>query len=277
MSPLKGSFGNAGRITTIEATTQAHHPERLVRNSATVFQAEGAEAGIQDFLIVNNLLVDLSTPLENDVSADNLIDAAGADASATPSASTLYYAYISNSAALPFPEELRLSATTPTNGYLGSGNAAEWRFVGAAYLDGSTQIANTWNICGFGKIITEEELSSNIIRSATSGDYDIFDWPNVITLGNTVLSVCGEVLNRYDVNYNIASKLLIGGVQKSQKEQYGVANTQSSQTHTYAEKLFSITNQRIRLQYNYNGSNTISIFGGANTGFTTLRMVRTTL
>jgi hypothetical protein len=101
------------------------------------------EAGTQDYVVVNGEQVDLSAPLTNDLTADNTITAAGADSGSTPSASTLYYHYLSNSSASPFPEELRLCATAPTNGYLGAaGNAANWRHIGSSTLNGSTQYDN---------------------------------------------------------------------------------------------------------------------------------------
>lgn len=81
--------------------------------------------------------------------ADNLITSTGADAGAGPSASTLYYAYLSNADATFAPEDLRLSATAPTNfvngiRYLAStGNGAKWRYVGMAYTDSSTQFEDS--------------------------------------------------------------------------------------------------------------------------------------
>ncbi len=75
---------------------------------------------------------------------DNLITSTGADAGAAMAASSLYYVYLSNSSASPFPTQLRASTTAPTflNGvkYLGaSGNAANWRFVGWVRTNASTQ------------------------------------------------------------------------------------------------------------------------------------------
>ena len=86
-------------------------------------------------VVVSGLTVSIpQTGLDRDI-ADNLIDAAGADAGAPPAASTLYYVYISNKRSPFSPESIRLSATAPSyvNGvkYLGiSGNALNWRFVG---------------------------------------------------------------------------------------------------------------------------------------------------
>src|SRR5688572_2238125 len=66
---------------------------------------------------------------------DSLITSTGADNESGMAAATLYYIYVSNSSASPFPSDLRASEVPPTfrNGikYLGlSDNAANWRFVG---------------------------------------------------------------------------------------------------------------------------------------------------
>lgn len=263
------------------AAAEAHHSERLARNSTTVFQIEAAEAGIQDFIVVNGETVSIATPKTCTVSGGgvhNLLAADGTDSTGQPQASTLYYAYVSNSLASFEPSEVRLSATSPTNGYLGAGNGAHWRFVGAVYLDGSVQIAEDWNLCGFGVDIVEERLLSDITRSSGSGDFDVFPaWSNVITLPNTVLMVFAEVLNRYNVNYQSISKLYVGGGgPKSHKDQSGFANNTSSQAHFYTEKLAAITNQSIQLRYAYAGNSSI-VFGHATTGYTFLRIIRTTL
>lgn len=113
---------------------------------ATLFQArlltiDGAGPNLRlaqycgNKVVVSGLTVSIpQTGLDRDI-ADNLIDAAGADAGAPPAASTLYYVYISNKRSPFSPESIRLSATAPSyvNGvkYLGiSGNALNWRFVG---------------------------------------------------------------------------------------------------------------------------------------------------
>lgn len=66
---------------------------------------------------------------------DNLISSTGSDSGGAMAITTLYYVYVSNSSASPFPSDLRASTTAPSsyNGikYLGTtGNAANWRFVG---------------------------------------------------------------------------------------------------------------------------------------------------
>lgn len=118
---------------------------KLVKASATEAQYQAQVAGIWNFIEVNNKFVDLSTELSCIVSgggAHNLLAADGTDSGSPPSSSTTYSGYVSNADASWSPEELRLSATSPTNGYLGgSGNAANWRYVGDVELDGSTQIA----------------------------------------------------------------------------------------------------------------------------------------
>ena len=81
---------------------------------------------------------------------DNLINSTGGDASAAMASSTLYYIYVSNSKATTFPSDLRASTTAPSLvagvKYLGtSGNALNWRFVGWAFTNSSTQFVDTEN------------------------------------------------------------------------------------------------------------------------------------
>lgn len=93
--------------------------------------------------------------------SDNRITSTGADAGAAMTTSTLYYIYVSNSLASTFPSDLRASTTAPSSiygsgtaisylevnypdMYLGTtGNAANWRFVGMAYTNGSTQFTDS--------------------------------------------------------------------------------------------------------------------------------------
>lgn len=105
---------------------------------------------------VNGEIVDVGSGLYL-LNTDNLISSTGADAGAAPAATTLYYAYVSNSLASFAPGDLRLSATAPTgihgglslgtnpkgdDFYLGtSGNARHWRFVGLVRTVGSSQFA----------------------------------------------------------------------------------------------------------------------------------------
>ena len=99
-------------------------------------------------VVVAGLTVSVSSSgLSVDVT-DNLIDAAGADAGAPPSPSTLYYVYISNRRSPFSPESIRLSATPPVlvNGvkYLGaSGNALNWRFVGWVQPNATPEFEST--------------------------------------------------------------------------------------------------------------------------------------
>jgi hypothetical protein len=105
-----------------------------------------------DTVEVNGLNVSMGASGITLNTTDNLITSTGADAGAAMAGSTLYYIYVSNSAASPFASSLRASTTqppTPVNGlngvrYLGnSGNAANWRFVGYARTNGTTQFVDS--------------------------------------------------------------------------------------------------------------------------------------
>lgn len=92
---------------------------------------------------------------------DNLITSAGADSGAAMSTSTVYYIYVSNSLASTWPNDLRASTTTPVSNYGGgvgpsslntaypdlylntTGNGLNWRFVGMARTNGSTQFTDS--------------------------------------------------------------------------------------------------------------------------------------
>lgn len=81
------------------------------------------------------------------IATDHMISNTGANTGVAPSVSTLYYAYVSNSQASFAPNQLRLSATSPSllNGvkYLGTtGNAKNWRFVGWVYAYNNTGSVN---------------------------------------------------------------------------------------------------------------------------------------
>lgn len=81
--------------------------------------------------------------------ASNVITAAGADSGAAMQASTFYYIYRSNSGATYAPNEVRACATGPggyVNGCMSlgaAGNAANWRYVGIAYTNVSTQFTDS--------------------------------------------------------------------------------------------------------------------------------------
>jgi len=108
---------------------------KLTEKTATVLQVEAIMPGIYDYVMVSGKKVDVSTAVENDITAVELIDSSGAETGSTPSASTTYYAYLSNSEAT-LSEQLRLSATDHTNGYL----ATNWRYLGSVLLDATPEI-----------------------------------------------------------------------------------------------------------------------------------------
>ncbi len=118
---------------------------RLQRDSSTQVSLQRY---MGDTVDVNGTSVSLGASGISLATTDNLITSTGADAGSAMTASTLYYVYVSNAGASPFPGDLRASTTAPSlyNGvkYLGtSGNAANWRFVGWVRTDGSTQFVDS--------------------------------------------------------------------------------------------------------------------------------------
>lgn len=109
------------------------------------------------FIEVNGSIVDISTALTNNIAGDQLINADGEENGFTPSASTLYYAYVSNAAAIDAPSSLRLSASAPDVATAGlwagipyltapgptTSNGQNWRYVGSVYIDASVQVTDT--------------------------------------------------------------------------------------------------------------------------------------
>jgi len=257
--------------------TQHTTKGRLRRNSVTVFQLE-RPSDIEQYVVSNGERVSVATPLTNDVSSDNLINSTGANAGGTGGASTLHYAYVSNTQPAFAPGEVRLSTTAPTNGYLGtSGDALHWRFIGAVRIDGSSQIEDDFAVCGFGMVIAENVLQANITQGAGGVAFvDIIDLPNVVLLKNTVLQVFAEAYDRYDVIYEIVTRIRINSVESSEKRQSAPANSISSQSHYGQLKSGSIQDIPVDLQYQYKGSDTIEIFGSPTVGQTFIRIARTT-
>lgn len=156
--PIYDASATANRKVTL-AEMRAYMAEHIVQ---THFRY-GSTASVLlypftgSLIEVNGEIVDVGAGFSR-LSSANLITATGADAGAACGASTLYYAYVSNSQASFSPSSLRLSTTVPTgihtgvtldgsyqdDFYLGtSGNARHWRFVGMCRTDGSTLFQDT--------------------------------------------------------------------------------------------------------------------------------------
>lgn len=178
---------DASAIKNLASNVHIGHTGKLSRNSVTAFQIQALHVGTLDELRVNGENIDISTALTCTTS-NYLVAADGSDSGAAPAAaSTLYYAYVSNSQA-SVPSVLRLSATAPTNGYLGASGAAHYRFVGAVYLDASLQIAEDQCVCGYGIDIFEKTLAAAITRSSgAAAYYDIHTFNKTVALEGTVL------------------------------------------------------------------------------------------
>jgi hypothetical protein len=115
---------------------QSHY--RITRNSTTQIQIEAQQAGTEDFVTVNGAQVSVATPKTLNTTA-NLLGAEGIDSGAAMALNTTYDLYLSNPSASPWPSEFRASAIAPTNGYLGTVNGANWKWVGKIYTNASVQ------------------------------------------------------------------------------------------------------------------------------------------
>lgn len=237
---------------------------KLSRQSTTVIKAEAIRPGIRDYVMIDNVLETI-TSLTTDVSSDNAIAADGTDSGSTPSASTLYYIYISNSLASYAAQSIRLSTTAPTNGYLGaSGNAKNWRFLGACYLDAATQMLQNWNVCGYGVDTFRIALSGDDVRSAGSGYYSALKMNDVVCL-NSSLRVTAVGTLKYNVVNGVAIRISrdstpVGGVASDNPGAAGAANTIAAHwSEDFA--IGNASNHDFDLEYNYKGSDTLTIEG----------------
>ena len=238
---------------------------RIVRNSTTQFQVEETD-GERDFLIVNGETVSLATPTVCNVSGGsvhNLIDGSdGSDLETQPSASTGYHIYHSNSEVTWAASVPRLCATAPTSGeHLGStGDAANWRRIGFIKLDGSTQIANAWNICEKGIKTFDEELSSTITKSSGgAGYYEILTLQDFALMKNTELFIMACTKMGYNVSANPYFRLRTNATQRRISEQQDTAGGWVSGSVNWSEKSGSNQAFDIDLYYYYKGSDTMQI------------------
>lgn len=226
---------------------------KLTRNSATEFQCEAQDA-LRNYLVIAGEIVSLSSVKTCTVSGagvHNLIAADGTDSSGAPSASTLYYAYLSNSSASFAASSCRLSATAPTNLYLAaSGNGANWRFVGAVQLDGSTQIADSFAICGYGKSVFELDLGVQINRSSgSSAFYDVLVIANCVFLAGTKFQLISQISNSVISTGILTNKLFLAS------DEVARGQINNIQYHcvpcSYTANSAAIQSQEIKSQYYY--------------------------
>ena len=137
------SFDTGAANAWAASRIDTHDHGRLARNSTTQVQIE-AVSDTHNFVFVNGERVSLASAIVCNT-GDYLVAADGSDSGVAVSASTKYYAYLSNSIVSPFfaPLDLRLSVTAPTNGYLGEdGDAENWRYVGLVYTNSSSQFTD---------------------------------------------------------------------------------------------------------------------------------------
>lgn len=155
--PIYDASATANRKVTL-AEMRAYMAEHIAQ--VRFLYSSTAQVALYPFggslVEVNGEIVDVGSGLTR-LSSANLINSTGADAGAACGASTIYYAYVSNSLASFSPSTLRLSTTSPTGIHVGaalsagyddfylgtSGNARHWRFVGMCRTDGSTLFQDT--------------------------------------------------------------------------------------------------------------------------------------
>ena len=241
---------------------------KLTRVSNTQFKLEANKIGIDNFVLVNNERVNITTAKTNDVSGggvDNTIDGAGADTASVPLLSTEYHIYLSNSVATPFPSSVALSSVAPTNGYLASsGNGANWRHMGYLRLDGSIEIADNWQIQDYRSIQQFQQIMQTVSRSSGASQY--FPWDAI----NDVVMMPGTNIVARLVGlgeWNIANTLLNVRLKiETTTNQFGQAftgNAASTKVTAIAEEISpeAVTFKGINLEaeYFYGGANQIDL------------------
>ena len=133
---------DAGAGSSVTLSTSYGFNARISATSATNLRLSQQGGGT---VTVNGQSVTVSLAGIDCATTDNRITSTGADAGAALTTSTLYYVYVSNASASPFPSDLRCSTSGPglVDGayYLNtSGNGLHWRFVGWIYTNASTQL-----------------------------------------------------------------------------------------------------------------------------------------
>lgn len=276
---------NQGRgLPTTQTDFQPQAWGILRRNSPSQFQIQAKEPGIRNFVVVNSEAVGLDIPKICNVGATphSLISVTGADTGLLPFASTLYYVYISNSQATFAPLSLRLSATSPTNGYLdNSGNANNWRWVGAVKVDASVSVTSDVNVCSSSpdSQFFASSLSSDFVKSSgVAGYYTLLSVPDIVVVPSTFILAFAQLYASYSVlAVEIGQRLLINGLFKDKGSTYQDASlSYYAVPCTGFENFSSINITEIKSEYKYDGAAALTVIAISDaSNVTTLKFMRT--
>ena len=237
-----------GNWDTLDTQEASPYYGKLTRYSASQIKLSGRENTPQ-FVEVNGSSIDISTAKTVDVGAspDNLIEGG------SPSASTLYNVYLSDNG------NLRLSATSPNSYGYRTGDSSN-RFVGAVYLDASTEVADEYNLCGIMQRYRSYEEPSQITRSSGSaGYYDMVEFENVVLLPNTMILAMGAVnMKEESGDGNIKSRLYIDSTSDAAYCEFDVS---SGQTHTCVSSIAylstTVQTKDVHCEYYYDSGTVI--------------------
>ena len=234
----------------LDTQENAPYYGELSRYSATQIKLSGRDNTPQ-FVEVNGSSIDISTAKTVNVgtSSDNLIEGG------SPSASTLYNIYLSDSGTL------QLSVTSPnSNGYrTGDSNN---RFVGAVYLDADTEVAEEYNLCGIMQKYRSYESPSEIVRTTGDSDnYDMLVFENVVLLENTnILAMASVNMEQEDMGL-LYTQLYIDSSSDKISSEISIGN---NVTHTCPLRIAyisdSIQTKDIHCQYLYLSGSTVRIW-----------------
>jgi len=184
---------------------------RLLRDSTTQISLNGL-SGTSKLIEINGAYLDLSSAIVC-LTSDNLLSSTGADSGGAAAASTIYYVYASNASASFAPSDLRLSATAPTNGYLGaSGNALNWRHVGWLATNASTQLADAMAVASAMNPIVETAIDPG---SGTGTTNVGIGWETILGLAINVLIPVGWqviAISKLRVQHSVAGTLCASSI-----------------------------------------------------------------
>lgn len=241
---------------------------RIERNSTTELQIEAYDTSKgQNFINVGHEKIVLSTPLTLTTSVHTII-ADGTDSGVAPSASTMYYIYLSNSHVSFRPSSLALSLVAPqTTGYLAlTGNGIDWKYVGLVYLNSSTQIGDSSNILGiFGGYFNYFHLTSDIVKSSgATGWYTLMSLPGMCLSSETYLDIIVLTAQKTGVNNkDVGTRLYIGGtggtLVRDYTEQFSRANVLYSRSYEYKMESEIKQAPEILVQFYYTSGETYTV------------------
>ncbi len=211
-------------------------------------------------IYINGLSLDCSSGKTLELTS-NLIASDGTDAQATPSNSTLYYAYLSNASASYAPGEIRLSEIAPIGKYLGSsGNSKHWLWIANVYIESDGTLGSKDVIPVYGNICFVYAKSVDLSKSSGSeGYYDFQSIVLPIPNGKKCSVISWMLFGGGGNNYTSRQKIIAGS-----NEVFSPLVLFSSYNSISSSLFFVATSNEIttvKKQFYYK-TGTVTVYGG---------------